>query len=531
MRKMREIVISNTKENSTPVVINTLNTLKNSKNAVIRFERGKYYFTKQGCFEGLFYPSNNASGMKKVIFPIIGFDGLTIDGGGSEFIFCDRVFPFIIQNSKNITLKNFTVDFSFPRHFQGTVFASDDEGFSVNFENEYRAYTIENGAVLFGAGGDIISTENKKVFIEDLSDHSVGVAYLFVGNCRDNDKGLAAPVIRADAFDNDGGIRFVYRGESHKKIYGIGDTVFIGNDENRENDVIFCEFSDKLFFDGITVYRGAGMGIIAQICSDIDINKLKITPRNESEYLSVTADAVHAINCSGYFNIRNSYINKSIDDAVNIHGTYFEVKKVLENNTVLIGYRHIEQNGLIPCKIGDILHINDPETLEETGVVAVEDISFNADRSEIFLTFSKKSDLITEGSLLENPDRMPDILFENNEVYNCPHMLFSSPKKTVIRNNRLNLTSCEICAHDQIKYWFESGAIGEMIVSDNVFMREKGYNILVDTGRNKNTSHKHKKIIIENNSFASPQTEFLYVEALDELIMRHNLFSQKNSDV
>lgn len=108
---MREIVISNTKENSTPVVINTLNTLKNSKNAVIRFERGKYYFTKQGCFEGLFYPSNNASGMKKVIFPIIGFDGLTIDGGGSEFIFCDRVFPFIIQNSKNITLKNFTVDF------------------------------------------------------------------------------------------------------------------------------------------------------------------------------------------------------------------------------------------------------------------------------------------------------------------------------------------------------------------------------------------------------------------------------------
>lgn len=525
---MKEIVISNTEENLTPIVRNALEQLRDTEEAILRFECGKYYFGKDGSYEGAFYPSNNASGIKKVVFPLIEFDQLTIDGGGSEFIFCDRVFPFIIQSSKNIVLKNFTIDFSFPRHCQGKISASNDRGFIIDLESEYRTYDIKNGAVFFKTGGDIISTEQKKIFIEDLTDRNVGVAYLFIGNCRDNDKGLAAPVMRADAFNDDCGIRFAYRAGSIKKRYGIGDIIFIGNDENRENDVIFCEFSNTLLFDNITIHRGAGMGIIAQLCENIDINRLRITPREESEYLSITADAIHAINCSGYFNIRNSFINKSIDDAVNIHGAYAEVKKVIDNNIVSIGYSHKEQSGLIPCRIGDTLHINDPKTLEEIGTVMVKNISYSDDRSEIFLTVSENSDLINEGCLLENPDRMPDILFENNEVYNCPHMLFSSSKNTVIKNNRLNLTACEICAHDEISYWFESGAVGEMVIRGNKFMRKKGYNILLDTSRSKNTLHRHRKVIIENNSFAAPQPEVLYAEALDELIMRHNSFSQKD---
>lgn len=524
---MQTIIIPADGKNATPRVTDAIRQLTaTGEEALLRFEPGEYRFYKEGAHVAPFFPSNNASGEKRVIFPLLGCKNLTVDGDGADFLFCDRVFPFILQNCENITLKNFTMDFSFPRHCQGTVTACDEEGFSLRMEEPFRNYEVREGNILFHTGSDIISTADKKLFFQDLTDHSVRVAYLFAGDCRDCDEGLAAPLMRTDASDTGDGLHFRYRPDSFRNRYGVGDTVFIGNDENRENDMIFCEFSENLRFENIRMFRGAGMGIIAQICRNITVQKVQIAPRNPDDLLSITADGIHAVNCSGQFTIRDCHIDRSIDDAINIHGAYFAVNNIPDAHTVQIGYRHPEQEGLIPCLAGDLLHVSDPDTLEERGQVRVREVRYTPDRKDVRLIFDRDiGDLLRVGSLLENPDRMPDILLEGNTVVACPHILLSSSGKTVVRRNRLSLTYNDIAAHDALGYWYESGVIGEMILTDNDFENPAGKRILLDTHRHKTTARRHGRLVIENNRFRAAQTDFLCAEALEELVVKGNRFS------
>ena len=83
--------------------------------STIRFSKGRYDFYREGAFSWYLTPPCNANSDKQVIFPLIGKKKLTIDGGGSDFLFHDRLFPFSLWQSSEITLKNFSIDFSFPR--------------------------------------------------------------------------------------------------------------------------------------------------------------------------------------------------------------------------------------------------------------------------------------------------------------------------------------------------------------------------------------------------------------------------------
>lgn len=118
---MNEIMIGPINGNATQSIVSALTMIKENEETLIRFEKGSYRFLKDGTLEDYFYPSNNTSGRKNVVFPILNIKNLTIDGGGSEFVFCDRIFPFVIQNCENITLKNFSIDFSFPRHCEARL--------------------------------------------------------------------------------------------------------------------------------------------------------------------------------------------------------------------------------------------------------------------------------------------------------------------------------------------------------------------------------------------------------------------------
>ena len=62
-----------------------------------------------------YYISNHdQDNPKRVGFAFEYLQNITFDGQGSEFIFHGRMIPFALLNGKNITLKNFSVDFAVP---------------------------------------------------------------------------------------------------------------------------------------------------------------------------------------------------------------------------------------------------------------------------------------------------------------------------------------------------------------------------------------------------------------------------------
>ena len=74
-----------------------------------------YDFYEDGAFVREYYISNHdQDNPKKVAFALENLQNLTIDGQGSEFVFHGRMIPFALLKGKNITLKNFSIDFEIP---------------------------------------------------------------------------------------------------------------------------------------------------------------------------------------------------------------------------------------------------------------------------------------------------------------------------------------------------------------------------------------------------------------------------------
>ena len=520
---MHTIVIQRTDENATLLLKDALASLSPDEECTILFENGEYRFYAEGAHKGAFFPSNNASGIKTVIFPLLGYRHLTIDGGGSDFIFCDRVFPFILQNCENITLKNFTVDFSFPRHAEAKVLASDKKGFLLSIDAERFPHYTENGHLVFPIGSCTATTAEKKFFLNDRSG-GAPPAYLFAGDSLDSTENLPAKALLTDAEHTDGGIYFRYRKGSAKILYPIGDTLFIGNDENRENDVIFAEFSRDVRLANIRIYRGAGMGLIAQMCTDITVEHLDIRPKpGRDTLLSITADGLHFVHCDGTITVRHSHIEKTIDDALNLHGVYVPVDRILSPYKISLRFGHHEQSGLIPWIAGDSLRIHDMQNGVEKGEITVADVQWSENRDELILYFDKDiRTRISAKDALENRGRMPEFLFENNTVIGCPHLRISTPKKTVLRSNHIEDTQIRI--DDLYDFWYESGSVGNFTICDNTFVSSGMQPCIVSASHRRGSAGGHEHITVCRNLFRTPAENAMRLEAAEKLTVEDNQF-------
>jgi len=111
----------------TSAVFDAMLKCKSVKNPVLVFPKGVYHFWPDKAFEKHYFISNNDHGLKRIAFPVIGMENLTIYGGGSEFMFHGRMTPFVIDNSRNITIKNLSIDYGRPFFSQGEIVAAGQE--------------------------------------------------------------------------------------------------------------------------------------------------------------------------------------------------------------------------------------------------------------------------------------------------------------------------------------------------------------------------------------------------------------------
>ena len=70
---------------ATPAVLEALLQCRREKNSTLLIDAGEYHFYPQQAMVREYYMSNNDGGRKAIAFPLIGFDGLTVEGGGADF--------------------------------------------------------------------------------------------------------------------------------------------------------------------------------------------------------------------------------------------------------------------------------------------------------------------------------------------------------------------------------------------------------------------------------------------------------------
>ncbi len=491
---MNRIVFSPNGQNRTPEVVEALRTAPDG--TTLCFEPGVYDFSAEDAYRGYFSPSCNMSSDKKVIFPILSKKNITVDGGGAVFLFHDRVFPFIAQHSEAVTLQNFTVDFSFPRYIQAVTEEITDQYIKLGLlDEDVDFFTNEVGNLCVRCGQETMDTGQQRFFLEERGVH----CYLVAGKCYYDTEGWSADIFFCDAVKEGSAVKLFYNSTTdYVPAFTPGKRLAISYDESRMNDVIFLDRSKDITVQNVTVHRGAGMGIVGNCCHGLTLDHFVIEPRAErNDLFSTTADGILLTNFSGKIHMRGCRLQRTMDDAMSIHGVYTVIDRIVAPDKLIVKHLHRQWTGVNVCFPGDVITFSAADTMEETGTAVVKEAYFERDLRQLVISFTEPlGSGVHIGDWLENKTRMPEVLIEGCDFGHFPALRLGSPKRTVFRNNTLH--DGKLIINDLLGYWCASGCVHDLCIADNRFERST---VEVLQTRDSRTDAMHTNITVADNRF------------------------------
>lgn len=419
----------------------------------LEFQKGVYHFYADTASEGVYCTSNHGvNGYKRIAFLLKNMHGFVLDGGGSEFVFHDVMNPVVADGCTNLTLKNFSL--YTPNAFSNTgeITAVGDGWFEVKILAEQPHY-VAHGQLFFGSAkglhypvGILIEACPDKIHLQpEQQDY-----YL---RLQDN-------VVEIDVQT----VRFVGLNRQNP----VPGNKMLLMCRARDAACVLLQNCQNTTVLNYTAYTGVGMGILAQNCEDVFVDNMKTCCKPE-RYLSLNADATHFVNCTGKITVQNSSFSGQLDDALNVHGVYTRIIRKLQNELV-VKYMHAQAKGLNCFRVGDRIAVVDAETLLPKATAVIETVEvLNIDTTRLTVLGNLNGAFV--GDDVENITRSPEVLFCHNRVeYNRARgILLGSRGKTVIRNNYFNTAGAAILFESNGDFWFESGAVRDVLIENNVF--------------------------------------------------------------
>jgi len=532
------IDISHTKENASLKVGEALLKLKASGGGELRFEKGEYHFFKEGTTKEFFAVSNNSACDKYIVFPIIGMENITISGNGSHFVFHDAVFPFMISQSKNITLCNVTVDTGKSPLVVFNIHSKTQDGFIMDIDREENPFFIENGSLCFKREDAVVSGKNEFFSLHAVEKHRV--QYFATGDCMADMTNLPAPLMKCNAEETPTGIKVTYRPDSPSPCRFDEGKVTAIVDGKRNTDVICLDSSEDIRILNITVARGIGMGIIGQLSSNILIDGFSTDiDYHPGSYQTLTADSLHFVNCHGKLEIKNCSISDTMDDVINIHGMYTSVTSV-NDNTLYAEIMHREQRFFMPYRPNDILEIIDNTTFEVVAEFVAEEVAFKEGSGTSLVIkghFNYGSDKIKKDFWIENPHKMPDVHIHHNSFSRFPHIRLSGGGEILVEENHISNCESALLCLDLAPFWYESGRVKHLVYRNNVLDncnsrgKDEFIRIGIDGVEDDKAPEIHEKIEIYQNSFIGIKKYAVRAAGVKELVFKDNVFDREYDEI
>lgn len=433
----------------------------------LNFPKGTYNFYPEGAFVKEHFITNHENGVKNIAFLFEGFEEVTLEGNGSEFIFHGSMLPFVLESSNNIKLKNFTVDWAIPSYVQGTIVAVDAANhsydlkmFSTGFE-----YQVKEGVMTFPLS-------------DGLSYNTPGPSLLF-------DSATRAPVKGAAKFDmhrKNKEVNFTQLPNGNVRVREVlGVSLIPGAimtlqgpiDQIRYGPAIHALNSKNIIIDEVNVYHALGMGFLGERSTDISLRKFNVCLRpGSNRVVSTIADATHFCNCKGRVEIQDCLFENMLDDGTNVHGTYMEVREISAGNRLIATLKHPQQAGFKFGESGDeTWFLISPDTERKNGNRIAAFKMLDDRNAEITFRNELPADL-KPGDLIENKTWntesfvLRDCVIRNHRARN---IVLKTPGEVVIENNHLNSMMASILLRGEGNFWFESGANENVVIRNNVF--------------------------------------------------------------
>ncbi|WP_324025363.1 right-handed parallel beta-helix repeat-containing protein [Maribacter sp. BPC-D8] len=525
------IHIKNTEDDMTTTVRDAIANAK-EKDIKLVFEKGSYTFLTDYAIGKYLHITNHGNGFKKIIFNFEGFNSVEIEGNGSEFIFSGQTAPFVFEGCKTIKVNGITLDWSIPFSFQGDVIAvnAEEHYYDLKPYTEGFSWELTKGQIEFpgindfnfsSLGSSLSHNKATKAVDYGAFDMSLNPSYvekLANGNLRFHDKGI-------------------------KHFPRIGTVLQSKGDKNnnRYAPAFLVRNSSNIIFDKVVIHHALGMGFLFERSEDIKIQNCGIYIKEGSNrVISIIADATHFANCKGDILIENCRFEGMYDDGTNVHGTYVEVDKVLNNNTVRVALRHDQQLGFEFAGIGDevwFIKSPNPQRAEENTVSSVKAIN------DIYTEITFENELISDlkpGDILENKTWNPTFTMRGNTIrdHRARNIIIKTPKKIIIEDNDLSSMMSSIMLRGETFYWYESGNVEEVIIRNNRFVHcaygGAEHAVLKVSPRLGNAFDDSitydRNIQFINNSIETFDNRIIWADRVDGLLIKNNTIKQTTTE-
>lgn len=508
---------SNDCSDAVPFVVKALAECKRLKAKKLIFPKGTYNFHPDKAEEKYLFISNNDEGLKRIAFQVEGLDGLEIDGQGSQFIFHGYICPFVITNSKNISLKNFSVDWERTFHSEATIENLYKDSIDVSFSDEYP-YFVKNSLLQF--------TDKEK------RDYPFKSLLEFDSQKRETafkaKDYYTGPYIRVRQIGGRLVRLFV------PEIKGKKGNVLVFGAAHRLCPGITITDSENTKLTGITLHHAGGMGVIAQGCENVFIDSIRVTPSHgRNRIVSTSADATHFVNCRGKIEIKNSLFENQEDDATNIHGVYAQISNKVSSYSLEVKLKHEQQFGFNLARPGDSVEFVHSANMN-TYYKAIVQSATRLNKEYILLTFSKiLPEAVLKGDVIANlKDASPDVLIQGCIIRNnrARGILLGSRGNIIVENNIFHTPGAAILFEGDASFWFEQAGVRNVKISRNVFDNcNYGVwgNSVIQVGSGiakteRGNSRYNRNIHIESNTFTIFDPRIIHAYSVDRLVFRGN---------
>ncbi|NWJ52647.1 MAG: right-handed parallel beta-helix repeat-containing protein [Bacteroidetes bacterium] len=513
-----------THENAVQIVQKALAFAKIKPGAILVFPKGRYDFWPQYATEKMYYESNtDVIPLRRCAILLEDLKNLTIDCKGSDFVFHDRIQPFTIDKSQNISIKNVNIDWDIPLTAQAEILDVTDKYIDIAINVLESPYTIENGKLVFiGEGwksrwhGEMEFERETKFIASQTGDWGC----LGDGSQNYKAENLKYGVVR---------LNYAFKRKPAKGNY------LVLRHSARDHAGTFIVDSKNVTIENMNMYHNGGLGILSQYSENLTFKKVNCVPNtNKNRILSGHDDGLHYSNCKGQITVDSCHFLALMDDPINVHGTCVRVMKKKDDRTLLCKFMHDQSIGFIWARSGEKIGFIENEAMNTFGTAIVE--SFRSTSPELFEIIFQEPvpTTLVEGNALENLTWTPDVEIKNSFFGSnrARGILMSTPGKVVIENNVFESSGSAILIAGDANGWYESGAVTDVLIRNNIFKDpcltsmyqfcEGIISIYPEIPKADAKKPFHKNIRIENNEFHPFDYPVLYAKSVDGLSFTGN---------
>ncbi|GHT27396.1 alpha-1,3-galactosidase B [Planctomycetales bacterium] len=509
--------VADNKSDCTAAVKKAVESCKGKENAVLFFPKGRYDF---------YQPANGAG----VGIVIEGQKNLTIDGQGSEFIFHGIMGVCSVIRSKNINVKNFTIDWDRPYIAQGTIADTTDEWVDIQFDTKEYPFEITDGKLFFiceydkrqVAGYTLLFDKKTKELVYKTRDGALGNGDLF------NNKAEKL---------NENTVRFFGKPRM-KPEAGTYIALWLG----RYIRVAFnLDHSKDVQLENIELYHGLSHGIVGFKTENVTIRNVNYAANEKkNRVFSLVADGIHLNTCKGLVKIENCSQEGMGDDFLNLHGMNVMVQKQVDDYTVEVGVSG-KTGASYVLDAGDEVWFVNGGTVQRSGTGKIKEIkeikNGNSTVAKHIIFEEKIPVSLKEKDALENKTWNAELEVRNCKIlkkHRARGLLITTPLRAVVENNYFRSAGTAVLIEGDVNYWYESGGVNDLLIRNNIFEDcfSSGYGgdwghavITVHPSfqpKSVNDEAYHRNIRIENNTFRTFDYPVLFARSVRDLTFTGN---------